>query len=314
MVIGKNDLTSYRNYYLRADISQVILVILLFQIPNLVFAYFDYLHYEPSQQFILLPLRALVLAASLFICWLLKRHSAVFSYERLVFTWALLVGAFIIFINSTRAPSDMMQTVDLAILLCYYLLLPNKFCLRLIPAVTFTLASVSLLFTRQLPNSPLDVVAIVSYYIVINTMFFLISNRMYRFRRRQYQAMVDQDDLTTKLNRLATTDELTGIYNRREIFNLGSRELERYRRYGRVFTVMMLDIDHFKKINDSYGHRIGDQVLVNITDYIKQSIRQEDLFGRFGGEEFVLILPETRIEGASNYINRLGIGHKPIKA
>ncbi len=100
------------------------------------------------------------------------------------------------------------------------------------------------------------------------------------------------------MHRLATTDALTGIANRRHLMSSGEAEFARSRRYSHPFALMMLDIDHFKTINDTWGHPTGDRVLVALTDTMRSLLRSQDLVGRLGGEEFVAILPATDLAGA----------------
>ena len=101
------------------------------------------------------------------------------------------------------------------------------------------------------------------------------------------------------------TDDLTGIYNRRHIFVELEREIERAIRYERPLSGMMIDVDDFKKINDRYGHLTGDRVLRSFTRILEDSIRKIDILGRYGGDEFLLILPETRIEEARMVAERI---------
>ena len=96
----------------------------------------------------------------------------------------------------------------------------------------------------------------------------------------------------------AQTDPLTGCMNRRHILDLASREFDRARRYKSSLAVMMFDIDRFKSINDTYGHAAGDEAILTFTREILAGIRSTDLFGRIGGEEFILLLPETSAEQA----------------
>lgn len=96
-----------------------------------------------------------------------------------------------------------------------------------------------------------------------------------------------------RLNELATTDALTGLYNRRALYAQLEREFERAQRYRRPLSVVMLDVDHFKQVNDTYGHQIGDRVLQLIGDVLRASIRSADFGARFGGEEFMVLAPET---------------------
>ena len=101
-----------------------------------------------------------------------------------------------------------------------------------------------------------------------------------------------------ELEHLATTDVLTGLPNRRSFFARAQTEFTRSNRYDRPLSLVMIDVDHFKDVNDQYGHIVGDEALRHISEIIKSCIRESDMVARYGGEEFVLILPETDPEGA----------------
>ncbi len=108
-----------------------------------------------------------------------------------------------------------------------------------------------------------------------------------------------------RLRQLAHTDALTGMSNRRHIMDLGLGEFSRARRYGNPLSVLMLDIDKFKSINDGWGHPTGDRVLQELAHVMGSLVRAQDLCGRLGGEEFALILPETDLAGAVTMAERL---------
>lgn len=108
-----------------------------------------------------------------------------------------------------------------------------------------------------------------------------------------------------ELTRLATTDPLTGAANRRHFLESAHGETLRAQRTGQPLGVVMADIDHFKSINDTYGHDIGDIALIETVNVLQEGLRQSDLLGRFGGEEFALYLPETDKEGTLLLANRL---------
>ena len=108
-----------------------------------------------------------------------------------------------------------------------------------------------------------------------------------------------------KLEELATTDALTGAYNRRKFNELILAELERVRRYEHPLSLFILDIDHFKRINDTHGHEAGDEVLVVLADLIRAGIRATDSLARWGGEEFVVLSPEVTLEEAMRLAQRL---------
>lgn len=103
----------------------------------------------------------------------------------------------------------------------------------------------------------------------------------------------------------AITDALTGQYNRRGLFQMGEFEFQRARRIHRPFSILMFDIDHFKKINDTYGHVVGDQILQQLAQRTAKTSRATDLIGRYGGEEFIILLTETNLEAAKPIGERL---------
>ena len=100
-------------------------------------------------------------------------------------------------------------------------------------------------------------------------------------------------------------DPLTGIFNRRVFEDSIYGELERFHRYKKPFSLIFLDVDHFKKINDNYGHDAGDRVLKAIAARIAEMLRKPDMFARYGGEEFVVILPETSLNRGLNVANKI---------
>ncbi|MEP3563855.1 MAG: diguanylate cyclase, partial [Marinobacter sp.] len=108
-----------------------------------------------------------------------------------------------------------------------------------------------------------------------------------------------------QLAKLSMTDRLTGLLNRGTWENLVDAEFERYGRYGQTTTLVMFDIDHFKSVNDTYGHLAGDDVIRHTAQVTRDSIRQSDSAGRYGGEEFGLILPETDAENARILCERI---------
>ncbi|MBF0203036.1 MAG: diguanylate cyclase [Desulfamplus sp.] len=115
-----------------------------------------------------------------------------------------------------------------------------------------------------------------------------------KLRKELDQAIKHSKDLETKLNQ----DPLTKVYNRRAYTKHISTEMERFLRYKTIFSILVLDIDFFKKVNDTYGHAIGDRCLQEITKRTSQVLRKNDILARYGGEEFVVIMPETSSDGA----------------
>ena len=144
-------------------------------------------------------------------------------------------------------------------------------------------------------------------------------SRANRELRRAVREIAEKNRALTTLNESlriqSTTDPLTGLYNRREFLNRIRTEWGRFRRYGRPLGMIMLDIDHFKRINDTYGHECGDVVLRSLGRLIAQHKRAQDLCCRYGGEEFVVLLTETTLDAAFHVAEemRRRIGSHPFE-
>jgi diguanylate cyclase (GGDEF)-like protein/PAS domain S-box-containing protein len=115
----------------------------------------------------------------------------------------------------------------------------------------------------------------------------------------------ERKKMEEELRRLATIDSLTNINNRRYFLDLALKEMDRSKRYGHPFSLIMLDIDHFKKVNDTYGHSVGDQVLIDFCDTCMKEFRESDFMGRLGGEEFAVAIVECDLEGAAILAERI---------
>ena len=120
-----------------------------------------------------------------------------------------------------------------------------------------------------------------------------IDNALSRWRQVQ-QSRASQEEL----ERLARLDSLTGLCNRRAVLGLLDDQMKRAKRYDETLAVLMVDIDHFKKVNDGYGHLVGDQVLEAVASVLSQSVREVDAVGRYGGEEFLATLPKADASAA----------------
>jgi diguanylate cyclase (GGDEF)-like protein len=111
-------------------------------------------------------------------------------------------------------------------------------------------------------------------------------------------------DMIKKIKQLASHDQLTNLYNRSHFYIEGANIFERAKRSKKPLTLAMIDIDHFKKVNDFFGHVVGDKALVHITQLLRKALRRTDLAVRFGGEEFVVLMPDCSLEQSSNVLVR----------
>ncbi|WP_456403039.1 GGDEF domain-containing protein [Persephonella sp.] len=142
-----------------------------------------------------------------------------------------------------------------------------------------------------IPYEPIEIRQAISAYIVVMVLAYIFETALLS----SYE----------KIKKLATTDPLTGAFNRYKLFKKLEEEIERANRYGNPLSILMFDIDNFKSINDTYGHNVGDLVLKVTINEIKRHLRKTDIIGRFGGEEFLIILPETDLKGAEKIAEKL---------
>jgi len=154
---------------------------------------------------------------------------------------------------------------------------------------------VAFIFTK---NGDEDMVELQRYFFFITMSFSLLLLLLFYFIYYYNQS-------ESKLELMLIHDQLTGAFSRRIILEKLKYELNRFRRYGSPFCIAMIDIDHFKKVNDDFGHLTGDAVLKELSSLVMRKIRNTDIFGRYGGEEFLLILPETKKNEARTVLENI---------
>jgi len=120
-----------------------------------------------------------------------------------------------------------------------------------------------------------------------------------------YKLIENDEKMKEEIKRLSEEDYLTKLYNRRIINEIIEKEIIRSSRYNSAFAIILMDIDDFKIINDTFGHNTGDKVLVQFSNTLKQTIRDADIAGRWGGEEFLVVCPETNLDGAISLAEKL---------
>lgn len=158
-------------------------------------------------------------------------------------------------------------------------------------------------------NTPLDD----TFFVIISLLLMIVltSSLEYMLGMKlmdQIDAYIEEKDLLLNQTEiLAATDPLTQLYNRRKIETIIQNRIEDYQHFGIPFTLLIADIDHFKKLNDTYGHDIGDQALIHVTKILRKNIRNTDSLGRWGGEEFIILLNNAPLETG------FGIGQKLVE-
>ena len=143
----------------------------------------------------------------------------------------------------------------------------------------------------------LEFIQLVAFILVIGTSSAM-GGFIYGLRMKLRDRNLKLKQAVATIEELVSLDSLTGIYNRRHLFQILNQEINRCGRSQNTFCLCIMDIDHFKQVNDTYGHLAGDAVLREMADNVSRELRSIDCFGRYGGEEFLMVLPQTALEGA----------------
>ncbi len=249
---------------------------------------------------IALPVRLGLLALGVFQFVRLRRTSRVEDVDHVVtLLQVVLFAVFYYFLALGYLSLTEQLLVALVIVLSAYLEFPNRFVTMVRLAGFGSLGYLLVVSVLQRPD--ISVVPLVIQGLVVANVFGAITaHRLHVAKRREYLRLIEQRhlnnelrSLNVELEALATTDSLTGVNNRRNFFVLAKDEIARSRRYQRPLTVLMIDIDRFKDVNDKHGHAIGDKVLQALAQACITTLRETDVFARLGGDEFVILLPET---------------------
>jgi diguanylate cyclase (GGDEF) domain len=214
-----------------------------------------------------------------------------------IYEFAFIVSFFII-IGVYEKPSFLFQCLAINIIvLGIYFLVPNLLINKVILSFALSACFLGIALTKF--YLPLREVIYTFGYFTLSIVFSIVCS--YNLDKYMRLDFVNKQCLIEN----STRDPLTNAYNRLKFNQSLISHIELAKRYGNIFSLIMFDIDHFKKLNDENGHIFGDRVLIEITDLVKECVREVDIFARWGGEEFVIILPQTNCTEASALAERL---------
>lgn len=206
--------------------------------------------------------------------------------------------AFVTIYYFYESPDFLIQAMGVIIIIIGIYLAPNRWIFMQIAAITVSLIFIimSFYFIKEIDLS--DLSAGIVYILIVMILSSISSYRTSYYKRVQY---IDSRELL----RMSHTDSLTGIYNRGKFNDELTKWIDYSTRYGTPLSMAIFDFDDFKLVNDRYGHLAGDKVIVDTVGIISSAIRQTDVFARWGGEEFVLLLPNTDMQQAMELTERL---------
>lgn len=297
----------YRAFYLKNDIGQTILSLSIAVISVLAMLRVDILLFQdrPGLLMWLLAYRGGFVLLTLIVMFAIRKTAKVRVYDRLVLAWIVLMILFFILSSFTRPSSNLTTAFEIIIPFSIYVLSPLRIKQNFILAFGFTVAALSVNYFFKTGIDSLVLNATAAAQVIVHALGLGSALQIQSYRRRSFRAYMLEKDAKEMVAYLANIDPLTKSLTRRQFFNIAKSEFLRFARYRRPLSILIIDADSFKGINDTYGHHAGDIVLRNLSLVAMEQKRAQDTFGRLGGEEFGLLLPETRLEQARIVAERI---------
>ncbi len=219
--------------------------------------------------------------------------------------WMFIAIFYFLSFNFLRPSSHLTTSIDVLLIFGAYILSGQRMRWLVIMLVGFSLGSIMLVLFYKTDIPDILRVQITLTHVFAQGVGFISALQIQNFRRKAFLAYVQERHARELAIDLLRTDSLTKSLTRHYFLELAEQEIERAKRYGHPLSVMMMDIDHFKNVNDQYGHRVGDEALITFAEVVRAQKRGSDMFGRLGGEEFGLLLPDTNIENAVMVADRI---------
>ncbi len=310
----------FRHWSHKGTVTQTRLTLLIAISLLVVYIISDYFMLRPDSGFLYsLVIRTLIFIGGLITIAVISITPSPALFDRSIFIFQALACGLLLFIFTVLKTDIVAASLAVVLVaISMYLLMPNRLIVANVLSLTlctgFFVLAVTIYDLSQLLLLQLAMIMLGANLIggIFCARFHLIKRKEFLelMRERSAREALQEEiakrlKLEKKLLHQTRTDELTGATNRRYFMQLGEEEINRSHRYGRPMSLLMLDLDHFKEINDKYGHSTGDEALQRFSQLCRSTLRKPDIFGRLGGEEFAIIIPEESLLGAEQTAERL---------
>jgi diguanylate cyclase (GGDEF)-like protein len=297
----------YRAFHLKDDIRQSSIYIIIATVTIVSMIGADAVLYKdrPDLRLWMLFYRGGFVLVSILVLIAIRRTGKVKVYDSLMRGWLCFVILFLLLFNFTRPTDFITASYDVILPLAIYIISPLKIFHSLALGFGFSTGILYIDYFHKTGIDPAMLNMALIAQIIAHIIGLASSIQIQSYRRKSFRAYIQEKDAKEMAAYLAKIDPLTKSMTRLQFFNIAEAEFLRFIRYRRKFSVLVLDADHFKNINDTYGHYVGDLVLRNLSLVVLEQKRTQDIYGRLGGEEFGLLLPETKLEQAKVVAERV---------
>lgn len=300
--VDKNIEREFFNYYIGRVLRYIRPVLLVLGLLNMLFLIPDYFLIENPRTFmVILANRTIffILIIILFIVIKNVKNYVNLAYGITIYEVIAIISFLVIF-TQYDSRNFYIQSFGVIVIILGIFLIPNKWANSLFASsfISIIFFILSAYYIKEIQFVEYSAGVVYILIVLVITSISAFQNSYYN--RKQYA-------YSKELLNISTTDPLTGIYNRGKFNEELKSWIDYSIRYRAPFSATIFDLDNFKRVNDTYGHLIGDKVIVGTVNLIKNSIRQTDVFARWGGEEFVLLFPNTNRQQAIELIERLRV-------
>lgn len=297
----------YRVFHLKNDIAQIILSTSIASISLLGMLGTDALLFtgRPDLFMKMALYRAGFFLISIAVMFAISKTTKVRIFDRLVLGWISFAVLSILLFNFTRPANYLTTAFDIIVPFAIYALSPLKLFQNIMLAFAYSVATLYIDHVFKIGIDPLTLSDATAAQFVVHALGLGSALQIQSYRRKSFKAYMDEKDAKEMVAYMVNIDPLTKSLTRRHFFNMAQSEFQRFARYRRPLSALVLDLDLFKNVNDTYGHHAGDIVLRSFSLVAIEQKRVQDTFGRLGGEEFGLLLPETNLEQARIVAERI---------
>jgi two-component system, cell cycle response regulator len=290
----------YFNYEMEKAIKYMEPIVLILGFLYTLFAIPDYYIIKDKSIFHEILINRIVVGIVILFLYIILKKSKNYMITAYIIsiTEVIVIISFLMIFFNYENPDYLIQAFGMMIVILGFFLVPNKWINTVVASLFASILFVAISKSYFEKIEPSKFYAGVVYIFLVIGLSGISSYRNNYLKRKNY---VDSKELL----RIAETDSLTGIYNRGRFDHELQNWINVYKRYKNPLSLCMFDFDNFKRVNDNHGHITGDKVLVNSIALINKIIRKTDIFARWGGEEFVLLLPNTSLEEAKELVERI---------
>lgn len=225
--------------------------------------------------------------------------------ESVTFVWILITSIYFILFNFIRPNSHFTTSIDALLVFGIYVLAPLRMNRLVMLTVSFSIGSVVVAFLVKSDMGVIDRSVMLGTHIFVQLIGMASAVQIQSYRRTAFLAYRQEKQARELALDMLRIDSLTQSFSRQYFLELAEKEFERAKRYNHPLSILMMDLDFFKDINDKYGHKTGDATLQQFSKLVMEQKRVNDFLGRLGGEEFALMLPETGVDGAEETARRI---------